>query len=63
MVQAPILQAMSNVLKKLSDEQTRTLRQLARKSAGAEDLEVREAALFLVANSHTECDRGRSGIL
>ena len=48
MVQAPILQAMSDVLKKLSDEQTRTLRQLARRSAGSEDREVREAALFLV---------------
>ncbi len=48
MVQAPILQAMSDVLKKLSDEQTRTLHQLARRSAGSEDREVREAALFLV---------------
>ena len=47
-VRAPAMNALSNVLDKLSEEQVLTLRSLAAQNAGNEDRDVREAALFLV---------------
>ena len=47
-VRAPAMNALSNVLDKLSEEQILTLRGLATQNAGKGDRDVREAALFLV---------------
>ncbi len=47
-VQNPALLALGNVLHQLSNEQTRTLRLLARERAKSEEQGVREAALYLV---------------
>ena len=47
-VQIPALLSLSNVMGKLNEEQTQTLRQLAGERANSEDKEVREAALYLV---------------
>ncbi len=48
LVQAPALLSLSNVMEKLSEEQTQRLRQLASEKAKAEDKDTREAALYLV---------------
>ncbi len=48
LVQTPILLAMSNLLGRLNDEQTKTLRRLAGEHAKSEEKPVREAALYLV---------------
>ncbi len=47
-VRAPALDALSNVLAKLSEEQIQTLRERTAQNAVDEDREVREAALYLV---------------
>ena len=47
-VQTAAMLALEHVLRKLDEEQTRTLRRLSRENARAEDREVREGALFLV---------------
>ena len=48
LVQTPILRGMGNLLGKLNQEQTETLRRLASEHAKSEEQPVREAALYLV---------------
>ena len=48
MVQSQALLSLSNVMGKLNEEQTQTLRQLAGERAHSKDKETREAALYLV---------------
>ena len=48
LVQTPALHVLANVIDRLNEEQTQTLRQLASERAGAQERSVRDAALFLV---------------